>query len=131
MIEPSMCRQRDSAVGTTDDVPVARQRLVTTIVDGLGGELALALSDDGAHLMAHAIGVLAQGQLAHGSVVKVTTRERVFALSRVANEAGDTVIRVCDIYNPQACVNLSPELAEMVAALLASSERLLVQVAAE
>ncbi len=124
MIESAVPGQSDNPMPAEDAVPQARLRLVTTLVDGTGGELALALTDDGAHLLAHAIGVLAQGQLAHGSVVKVTTRDRVFALSRTVNAAGDPIVRVCDLYNPQACVNLSVELAELVAALLASSERL-------
>lgn len=132
MSEPVvLCGQKDSSVCAADDASAAYQRLAATIVDGVGGELALALTDDGAHLLAHAIGMLTSGQLAHGSVVKVTTRDRVYALSRAANAAGDPIIRVSDIYNPQASVDLSLDLAGLVAALLASSERLSAQVATE
>lgn len=126
MIKPETSRLEEDGTLAGDDSlhPYRRQRLVTTLVDGTGGELALVLTDDGAHLLSHAMNMLASGRLAHGSVVKVTTRDRVFALSRTVNAAGDPIIRVSDLYNPQACANLSVELAELVAALLASSERL-------
>jgi hypothetical protein len=108
-----------------------RLRLVTTIVDCAGDELALALADDDAQLMGRAIGLLIAEQPARGSMVKLTTCERVFALSRTVNEAGDVVIRVCDVYNPREHVTLSLELAELVAALLAAGGQLRAQMPTE
>lgn len=125
MVEPVVGDQHDNGMmPVADAAPQPLMRLATTLVDGAGGELALVLSDDGAHLLADAIGILAVGQPSHGSVIKVTTRERVFVLSRTVDAAGDPIIRVCDLYNPQACVNLSVDLAELVAVLLSVSERL-------
>lgn len=129
MIEPA-----PNDPGGTTAAPIgtdveARPRLVIAILDDTAGGLVLALADDDARVMAHAFGLLIAGQLAQGSMVKVTSRERVFALSRIVDEAGDIAIRVSDVYDPRAGVKLSLDVAAMIAALLAASEHLRTQMA--
>lgn len=131
MIEPAADDPGGTAAKPIGTAVEMRSRLVIAILDDTGGGIVLALADDDARVMAHAIDLLIAEQLAQGAMVKVTTRERAFALSRIVDEAGVAAIRLSDVYNPRACVRLSIDVAVMIATLLAASGRLRAQMAFE
>jgi len=93
-----------------------------TIADGQGGVLSLDLAAPNLDAFAEACRLLAKGPLPSGASVLVVRLEHdVYVLSYCAGASGAGEIQIASLNDPLARVRLSPELAEVVAALVDES----------
>ncbi len=90
-----------------------------TIADGQGGVLSLDLASPHLGAFAEACRLLSKGPLRSGATVLIVRLETaVYVLSYCAGPRGTTEIQIASLHDPLSRIRLSPELAEIVAALV-------------
>jgi hypothetical protein len=90
-----------------------------TICDGLGGSLGLDLDCRELEALAFACHCLLDGAAPPGaSLIKVTAGDQIYLVSRSKSPGDSICLQIASLYEPDARVQLTAEMARLVVALV-------------